>query len=198
MLETVSCVTGTLFRSPNNDLKISSNACILGLLQKFCSEKRACTGLVLMAVVNFLINIPHFATYEPVQQDIRNNVEPSYRKSQFGKSEGSHHYEFWVHCIFLVFGPWIGILILNIFIIRQVAGVNKNIGRRRSIHGNKKTQRAESQLTRILLSVSFAFLILIFPECIAKCFFMLKAVSRGFEQYTFSPFKISLKKKRPP
>lgn len=147
------------------------------LLQNLCNERRALLGLVIMAILNFVINTPHFATHEPVSDIPHGSVSRSYRKSDFGKSAGSHHYEFWVHCVFLVLGPWLGILVLNTLIIRQIMNVNKNLDGRRSMYGSKKAQKNENQLTRILLSVSIAFLILIFPECIAKCFFMLEAVS---------------------
>lgn len=149
-------------------------------MQNFCNERRAVIGLITMSVVNFIINIPHFATFTPFDSDGGRGQQLTYRKSDFGKSTGSHYYEFWVHCVFLVLGSWLGILVLNILIIRQVAYVSKNMNNRKSSHGCKKSQRYESQMTRTLLSVSFTFLVLIFPECIAKCFYMLEAVSVSF------------------
>lgn len=76
--------------------------------------------------------------------------------------------------MFLVLVPWITILCLNVLIIRQVVKTGAKMADRKSVYAKEKTKKAENQLTTLLLTVTFTFLVLIALQCITQCFFMLK------------------------
>ena len=97
--------------------------------------------------------------------------------AEFGSTHGSQMYEFWVHCMFLVLVPVVSIFILNMLIIRQVRNVNRNMESKRGEAGKTKARKSEAQMTKLLLTVTFTFLVLIAFQCIVQCFFMLKTVS---------------------
>lgn len=142
-----------------------------------CNTKRALTGLGIITFLCFIINIPHFASFEPVPLSERNATDSGFRPTEYGAGEGSKHYEFWVHCMFLVLAPWATIFILNMLIIQRVASMNRHMEDKRGSVGKEKAKKSETQMTRMLLVVTFTFLILIAFQCITQCFFMLAAVS---------------------
>ncbi|XP_060069858.1 FMRFamide receptor-like [Ylistrum balloti] len=139
-----------------------------------CNDKKAYTGIGIITFLCFVINLPHFMTYQPLSADMRGPDEAAFGPTEFGAGEGSMRYEFWVHCMFLVLVPWASIFILNMLIIRQVSSANKRMEDKRSSFASEKGKRSESQITRILLTVTFTFLVLIALQCITQCFFMLK------------------------
>lgn len=133
-------------------------------------------GLGIITTLAFIINAPHFATFEPVPDDQRNATDPAFRMTEYGAGPGSTNYEFWVHCMFLVLAPWITIFVLNMLIINRIFKMNKQMDAKRGSSGKEKARKSEQQLTRILLTVTFTFLILIAFQCITQCFYMLKTV----------------------
>ena len=137
-----------------------------------CNQKRALYGIGVISILCFLVNIPHFFTYHPIYS--QNRTDDAYQLTEFGQSEGSQNYEFWVHCMFLVLVPWVTILTMNLRIIRYVVKTGAKMSDRKSAYAKEKAKKAESQLTTTLLSVTFAFLALISIQCITQCFFMLK------------------------
>ncbi|XP_048736552.1 probable G-protein coupled receptor 139 isoform X1 [Ostrea edulis] len=138
----------------------------LYLHQDFCSQHRVFLGGGIIFLLCFIINIPHFKTYEPLDTPMDGKA---FSLTEYGQSEGSTNYEFWVHCMFLVLAPWLSIFTLNILILRRVFTSN-----RKSMLKKEKTRKAETQLTRLLLTVTFTFLVLIIFQCVTQCFFMLK------------------------
>ncbi|XP_056021925.1 FMRFamide receptor-like isoform X2 [Ostrea edulis] len=134
--------------------------------QDFCSQHRVFLGGGIIFLLCFIINIPHFKTYEPLDTPMDGKA---FSLTEYGQSEGSTNYEFWVHCMFLVLAPWLSIFTLNILILRRVFTSN-----RKSMLKKEKTRKAETQLTRLLLTVTFTFLVLIIFQCVTQCFFMLK------------------------
>lgn len=139
-----------------------------------CSNKRVFLGIGIIALLCFIINTPHFKTFYPIPESDRKPTDDSYAHTEFGASEGSLRYEFWVHCMFLVLVPWLTIFILNILIISRVLRANREMSVRKSAKGQEKTKRAGNQMTRLLLTVSFVFLILIALQCVTQCFFMMQ------------------------
>ena len=154
-----------------------------------CNVKRAVMGLGIITLCAFIINTPHFATYELVPDSERNASDPAFRLSAYGSGSGSMNYEFWVHCMFLVLAPWATIFVLNMLIIQRVFKMNRQMDSKRGSSGKEKAKKSEQQLTRLLLTVTFTFLVLIAFQCITQCFFMLKAVSA--QQFMFSRRKRS-------
>lgn len=140
--------------------------------KSMCSIKRALHGVGIISLLCFVVNIPHFCTYHPVQE--RNATDDAYAYTEFGKGHGSQNYEFWVHCMFLVLVPWLSILVMNVMIIRQVLKTGAKMSDRKSVYSKEKSKKAENQLTTLLLTVTFTFLFLIALQCITQCFFMLK------------------------
>ena len=145
------------------------------IFQSMCNHKRALLGIGIICLLCFIINIPHFFTYHTVSE--RNVTDDAFTQTEFGKSHGSLDYEFWVHCMFLVLVPWFSIFSMNLMIIRQVLKTGAKMSSRKSAYAKEKSKKAETQLTTLLLTVSFTFLVLIALQCITQCFFMLKPES---------------------
>lgn len=139
-----------------------------------CSNKRALVGIGIIALLCFIINTPHFKTFYPIPGSDRAPSDAAFGFTEFGLSEGSQRYEFWVHCMFLVLVPWLTIFTLNLLIIFRVVRANKGMSNRKSVQGQEKAKKAENQMTRLLLTVTFVFLILIALQCITQCFFMMQ------------------------
>ena len=137
-----------------------------------CSNKRALHGIGIISFLCFIINTPHFFTYNPVLD--RNATDGTYKLTEFGKGVGSQNYEFWVHCMFLVLVPWVTIFTLNMLIIRQVWASGDKMSGRKSVNAKEKTKKSENQLTILLLTATFTFLVLLALQCITQCFFMLE------------------------
>lgn len=114
----------------------------------------------------FGVNFPHFYFYQ--SNTPSQTVLTSYTLTKFGKGAGGIAYSFWVHCMFLVLVPWISISALNILILRRV-----RISRMRAKLDKQKLKQVEVQLTRVLLTVTFTFLILMVFQCVTQCFKMI-------------------------
>ncbi|XP_022318229.1 FMRFamide receptor-like [Crassostrea virginica] len=142
--------------------------------KEMCSNKRALVGIGIIALLCFIINTPHFKTFYPIPGSDRAPSDAAFGFTEFGLSEGSQRYEFWVHCMFLVLVPWLTIFTLNLLIIFRVVRANKGMSNRKSVQGQEKAKKAENQMTRLLLTVTFVFLILIALQCITQCFFMMQ------------------------
>ena len=89
--------------------------------------------------------------------------------------------------MFIALAPVTSIFIFNMLIICEVRTINRKIGSRKGAVGKIKGQKKEAQLTRLLLLVTFSFLILNSFHCIVQCFLMLGAVSKLY--YTVLPAK---------
>ncbi|KAL3836027.1 hypothetical protein ACJMK2_021480 [Sinanodonta woodiana] len=149
--------------------------CWISHSKAMCSHRRALTGIGIIVLLCFIVNLPHFWTFHAVAVEDREKPDdPGFTKAEFGKTGGSDQYEFWVHCMFLVLVPWVTIFILNMLIIREVTLANKKMDKVRGEEMKEKTKKKEAQITRLLLTVTFAFLILIALQCITQCFFMMR------------------------
>ncbi|KAL4217737.1 hypothetical protein ACF0H5_022477 [Mactra antiquata] len=168
------------------------HVCWFNHAKDMCSVKRALTGLGIITTLCFIINIPHFASYEPVANDNGSSTEAGFKPTEYGAGEGSKHYEFWVHCMFLVLAPWASIFILNMLIIQKVSSMNRHMEEKRGSSGKVKAKKSEAQMTRMLLTVTFTFLVLIAFQCITQCFFMLAAGNHRIVSEAFSIAKLGV------
>ena len=79
-----------------------------------------------------------------------------------------------VHCMFLVLVPWGSIATLNAWIIVTLM---KNTKGFKELYDDEQKlterQKQDGQITKVLLTVTFAFLILLAWQCVNQCFFML-------------------------
>ncbi|XP_052796146.1 FMRFamide receptor-like [Mya arenaria] len=155
--------------------------CWITRAKDMCNERRARMGLGVITLLCFIINAPHFATYEHVT-----GANPSFRATEYGSGKGSQNYEFWIHCMILVLVPWATIFTLNMLIIHRVTSMNRQMDSKRGSSGKDKTRKSEAQLTRLLLTITFTFLVLIAFQCITQCFFMLKAGNHRIVAEAFS------------
>lgn len=154
--------------------------CWISQSKAMCNYKKALTGIGIISLLCFIINTPHFNTYYPVHPNDRKSSESAYAYTEFGKGKGSQNYEFWVHCMILVLVPWVTIFTLNMLIIRKLQVNRQKLEKHRETTKTKSHNR-ENQITRILLTVTFTFLVLIALQCITQCFFMLKPKTVNFE-----------------
>ncbi|KAH3839742.1 FMRFamide receptor-like [Dreissena polymorpha] len=166
--------------------------CWINKAKEMCSEKRAWIGLGLITLLCFFVNTPHFATYEPVPDVERNASDIGFRFTEYGSSTGSINYEFWIHCMILVLVPWATIFTLNMLIIQRVTSINRQMDAKRGSSGKEKARKSEAQLTRLLLMVTFTFLVLIAFQCITQCFFMLKSGDHVVVSKAFSIAKLGI------
>jgi hypothetical protein len=63
--------------------------------------------------------------------------------------------------MFLVLVPWVTIFTLNMLIIRQVWASGDKMSGRKSVNAKEKTKKSENQLTILLLTATFTFLVLL-------------------------------------
>jgi len=136
----------------------------------YCSAARAYLGMGLTVACCFAINLPHFFNYSP--KPANGNTTTCLTPSDYGKSSGSINYEFWVHCIFLVLAPWASIAFCNAGIIYALQKRTKKLAKKFS--KSKGDSEHDKQMTRMLLTVTFTFLVLLAWQCITQCFYMLK------------------------
>ena len=138
----------------------------------WCSAKRAYIGIGATMVATFIINFPHFFSYRPVK------VASGYQlqMTEYGKSESAQMYEFWIHCMILVLVPWATIAFLNASIIYAMVKRTKYMqGLDKTASSKPERNKQDQQMTKILLTVTFTFLVLLALQCITQCFFMLGA-----------------------
>ena len=147
----------------------------------FATSRKPSWVFFLITFLCFLINIPHFKTYYAIPSSDRAEDDDAFAFTDFGAGEGSRNYEFWVHCIVLILVPWFTIFVLNVLIIGKVGTVNRRMTSVKSDKSKEKTRRAENQLTKLLLTVTFTFLVLIAFQCITQCFYMLQPKSVGLK-----------------
>ncbi|KAK3091717.1 hypothetical protein FSP39_022110 [Pinctada imbricata] len=155
--------------------------CWIHRAKAFCNRKRAFVGIGLITGLCFIVNLPHFKTFYAIPASDRQPSDNAFAFTEFGAGEGSMRYEFWVHCIVLVLVPWFTIFVLNLLIIHRVVKTNQKMSAGKTLKGKDKTRRAENQLTRLLLIVTFTFLVLIALQCITQCFYMLKPKSANLQ-----------------
>ena len=136
----------------------------------WCSTRRAYIGITATLVSVFIIILPHFFTHRPVK--VKDGY--TYNLTKYGSSEFAQMYKFWVHCMVMDLVPWITIAILNSIIIHVLISRTKymrDLDRARSIKRDRNKQ--DGQMTRVLLTVTFTFLLLLALPCITQCFFIL-------------------------
>ncbi|XP_047142081.1 probable G-protein coupled receptor 139 isoform X1 [Hydra vulgaris] len=137
------------------------------------TRKRTYYSILGFFIFSLLSNIPHFFNYKP-----ENTTGGKWKVgiTEYGASEGSKNYEFWVHCIFIVLAPWITIAILNSIIVyklyKQSKIINQKLMESTNCERKSKQENREHQMTRTLFVVTFAFLILLAWQCIIQCFWM--------------------------
>lgn len=132
-----------------------------------CSTTRAYLAIGITLGCCFIVNMPHFFNYNPQAKET--NKTECITLSEYGKSSGSINYEFWVHCIFLVLAPWASIAFCNAGIVYGLQQQAKKLAKKFS----KQNDNNDRQMTRMLLTVTFTFLVLLAWQCITQCFYML-------------------------
>ncbi|BFZ15848.1 hypothetical protein BsWGS_18887 [Bradybaena similaris] len=153
--------------------------CWITKAKKLCNESRATLGLVLISLSAFIINMPHFASFTPIYHDSGGDNSTSvqaagvaFAPTTFTTGEGGQLYEFWVHCIFMILAPWTSIFFMNIMIIIKLSQANKRMADKKTSHSLKKSKESENQITRLLLTVTFSFLVFMGLQCIVQCILM--------------------------
>lgn len=154
--------------------------CLITKAKEYCNETRANVGLGLIGGLCFLINMPHFWSYEVDWDRGVNGTGPALLKTEFQKGEAGIRYEFWIHCIFLVLVPWFTVFTLNLLIISQIGRTNRKMSSKKTAQSADKSRHSENQITRLLLIVTFTFLVLLGFQCITQCFYML--MPDGFDK----------------
>ncbi|XP_065056171.1 G-protein coupled receptor daf-37-like [Rhopilema esculentum] len=165
----VVCVTFNRFIMVNFPVKAKD----------FCSPSRAYLGISITLAFCFFVNIPHFLNFEPSNTD--GNDTECFKPSKYGSSKGAVNYEFWVHCIFLVLAPWASIAFFNGGIIRALQKRAEQASKKFS--KSRDSKEHDQQMTRMLLAVTFTFLVLLAWQCITQCFFMLGYNGRKGEKW---------------
>lgn len=137
----------------------------------WCTPSRTLLSIGIILGFSFIVNSPHFFNFYP------GKINGTYHilETDYAKSGGGKAYEFWVHCMFLVLVPWFVLLSLNSSIIwsmRQRAVKTIKIF---GTDKNKKQERIrqQHQITKTLLFVTFAFIILLGWQCITQCLWMV-------------------------
>ncbi|KAH3839842.1 probable G-protein coupled receptor 139 [Dreissena polymorpha] len=167
--------------------------CWINKAKEMCSEKRAWIGLSIITILCFLFNAPHFATYEPVPDVERKSSDAGLRFTEYGSSTGNINYELWVQCMMILEPvPWAIILTLNLLIIKRVTTTNQQMDIKRGSSGKKMARKSEAQLTRLLLTVTFTFLVLTAPRCIMQCFILFKSGDHVVFSKAFAIAKLGL------
>eukprot|EP00794_Sanderia_malayensis_P019594 gene19594-21522_t len=152
--------------------------------RNYCSVKRTYVAIAAILAFCFIINFPHFFNYAPGCDDT-GPVTADRRCSHwasvdtaYAKRGSAVQYEFWVHCMFLVLAPWATIAVLNAWIIVTLLRSTKGFKQLHEHDNDNKAvdqrKKQDRQITKVLLTVTFAFLILLAWQCINQCFFMLK------------------------
>lgn len=154
------CVTLNRFLLVNFPIKAKS----------YCSTARANIGIGATIACCFVVNLPHFFNFSPKPGN--GNTTKCITLSDYGKSNGSINYEFWVHCIFLVLAPWASIAFCNAGIVYGLHKRARKMAKKFSKQLNDNSDK-DRQMTRMLLVVTFTFLILLAWQCITQCFYML-------------------------
>nr|XP_047127921.1 G-protein coupled receptor daf-37-like [Hydra vulgaris] len=126
---------------------------------------------IIISVVFFLslvLNIPRFYNYQTLFIS-NSSVYEVFNQTQI---KSFHSYEFGVHCMFLLFSPFLIISVLNSLIIYKLC---QKIGPR------ERTKRLllsqEKKTTLILMTVSINFLIFLMWQCASQCFWIIESES---------------------
>lgn len=154
--------------------------CLITKAKEYCNETRANVGIGLISGLCFLINLPHFWSFEVNWDWTANSTGDALMKTEFQKGEGGIRYEFWIHCIFLVLVPWFTVFTLNLLIISKIGKTNRKMSSKKTAQAADKSRHSENQITRLLLIVTFTFLFLLGCQCITQCFYML--MPDGFDK----------------
>lgn len=133
------------------------------------TTNRTYMGIAVFLAFSVIINIPHFFSYHPKET----NGTYTLALTEYGESQGSIDYEFWVHCIFVVLAPWFTIAVLNASIVYKLTQQMKKFNSKKDSKGSSKRDKQEKQMTRMLLAVTFSFLVLLAWQCVTQCFWML-------------------------
>nr|QBS47877.1 neuropeptide-like GPCR [Tripedalia cystophora] len=148
--------------------------------KKWCSLTRAKLAIILTLSCCFLINIPHFYNFRPMEV----NGTYTMAETDYAKSGGAARYEFWVHCMFLVLAPWAVVAFCNGGIIYTLIRRAKEATEKfHKVKDEKKGAGSnERQMTIMLLGVTFSFLVLLAWQCVTQCFYML-GIGKGGSQW---------------
>jgi neuropeptide Y receptor type 1 len=143
-------------------------------VRKIYSGWRTYASMGLFLGFAFVINIPHFFNFHVPFKNGTYNLE----LTEYGNTKGSEVYEFWVHCIFLVLAPWLSIAVLNGLIIYKLNQQAKKFSEMKdrtkgNVDKTSKKDRREREMTIMLLSVTFTFLLFLLWQCVTQCLFML-------------------------
>lgn len=85
---------------------------------KFLCTPRKCWSVILLILAFAIaISLPQFFVYTVVEKA---DGQWQLNHTEYGSSIESRNYEFWVHCMVLVFIPWFTIASLNILIILRM------------------------------------------------------------------------------
>ena len=92
-------------------------------VRKIYSTTRTYVSIGMFLGFSVIVNIPHYFTYHVPFK----NGTFSLELTEYGNTDGSKNYEFWVHCIFLVLAPWLSIVVLNSLIVYKLSQQMKKV-----------------------------------------------------------------------
>lgn len=117
--------------------------------------------VILLIIVNvFMVNIPNFFAFDAPHT---NEGAPCLIKTSLFKKKSFFNYTFWFQCVFLTIFPWGVIIVVNIVMVLHKMMVPVYI---------PKWNRRGKEMGHVLLAVSVWFVIIIFWQCVAQCFFL--------------------------
>ncbi|XP_065064034.1 neuromedin-K receptor-like [Rhopilema esculentum] len=153
--------------------------------RRHCTVNRTCIAIGCILAFCFIINFPHFFNYEPIHS--KHSSKARMIPTAYSQQGSAKNYEFWVHCMFLVLAPWFSIAVLNAWLVITLLYKTKEF---QELEQNQdkitERQKQDRQITKVLLTVTFAFLILLAWQCVNQCFFMLQfGKEEGSHQWTF-------------
>ncbi|XP_062580752.1 FMRFamide peptide receptor frpr-18-like [Saccostrea cucullata] len=129
------------------------HVCCPSKAKLWCKKRKVYLILCLVSGICFFFTIPHFLTYVPNKESIY-----SFVFTEFGQSDTRNKYIFWVFCFFLMNLAWYPPVFMNLRMIRHLK--------------TTKIPKSQAKLTRMLLYVSFASLLLLTLGCFPQCFLM--------------------------
>ena len=79
-----------------------------------------------------------------------------------------------MHCIFLVLVPWTTIITMNVCIIYHLSKSRRKVSRMDTSKDSLSSRmRQDRQMSIVLLTITFSFLIFLAWMCVSQCFYML-------------------------
>lgn len=137
------------------------------LAQKHCTISRARKSVIIIVLCSIIYNVPRMFedtlifSFDPYT----NKTKAQIQKTKFGNSSTYRHvYFIYMQLIVMLLVPTILLVVLNTLLIRAVKKSQKTQGRVCSSHNGASRTRRDNNLTIMLISVIFVFIICQVPS----------------------------------